>query len=1400
MKTLRCLVVFLLVLSVTFTFAKKKDNDATLISQTRDQTVLRFDITSYDFENVGTASKLVAPNTAEIMVKGAPAVRKLSAAVIVPDDREMQVKVLNSKYVDIENVDLVPSKGNLLRTVNPDDIPYEYGRQYQTDAFYPGDLVELTDPYITRDYRGQAVIATPFQYNPVTKVLRVYTELKVKVSPTGNRGKNTLNRKNRKIPREFKNVYTRHYINYKEVSGSLAAVQYTPLPDPIGTMLIVCYSSFMDEMADFVTWKQSIGYTVDLVDYSTIGSSSALKTYVSNYYNSNGLTYLLLVGDHAQVPASSTSAGASDNNYGYIVGGDHYLDIFVGRFSAETAAHVTTQVDRTIYYERDLASSANWFRHAIGMASSEGPGHNGEYDAVHMDQVLSDLSGYGYTTHKNYQSGGSASNLSNLVNNGAGTMWYCGHGSNTAWTCGWTFSTSNVNALTNEWELPAIYSVACVIGNFTGMTCFCESWLRATNNGNPTGAVVHAGSTINQSWNPPMDAQDEFADLLVSGSGPKRTFGGVFANGMFKMIDINGSGGESMADTWTCFGDSSVQLRTPGTPDGPEPTTPDPPVADFTADTTTVTAGGSVNFTDLSTNSPTSWDWTFEGGTPSSSTAENPTVTYNTAGTFDVVLSVSNSAGSDTETKTNYITVTAPQPPVANFTASSTSISVGDSVTFTDTSTNTPTSWSWTFAGGTPGSSTAQNPTITYNTVGTFDVSLTAANAAGSDNETKVGYIDVSAVPYCTSSGGSQSYEYIAGVAVADLNNSSGPSPYTDFTGYTAHLTQGDSASVSLTPGFVSSSYTEYWKIWVDYNGDHDFEDSGEEVFSGSGSSTVTGSFTVPGTAPLGDTRMRVSMSYSTYPPICGTFDYGEVEDYTANIAGACTQFTLTTNVVGNGSISLNPPGGTYCEGTEVTLTAVPDAGWQFDGWSGDLSGTQNPTTITMGSNKNVTATFSQLPVQQYSLTVNTVGQGSVTLNPPGGVYDEGTVVTLTAVPDSGWKFDNWSGDLTGSTNPDTITMNANKTVTANFSEVGNCTEIVGHDTVFGTSTTTANRRAMPFTMPENGDICSVTMYHTGGSGSMILGVYDGEGLPANRLGVTATTAVSGSTGWQTIDLTSTAFVAGGSTVWLAWVYESNPGIYYQTGSPGRAHSTDTWSGGMPDPFGSSTQADYLYSIYANYTPAAPPQYTLTTNTVGNGSIALNPAGGTYDAGTVVTLTATPDSGWQFDGWSGDLSGSTNPTTITMNSNKSVTATFSEVGTTGTVGNETVFGSTSTSGNRRAMPFTMPENGTITSVTMYHTGGSGSMILGVYDGEGTPQNRLGVTPTTAISGSTGWQTINLTGSAFVSGGATVWLAWVYESNPGIRYQTGSPGRYQSTATWSGAMPDPFGSGSQADYL
>ncbi|GEM_PF-1676346 len=145
-------------------------------------------------------------------------------------------------------------------------------------------------------------------------------------------------------------------------------------------------------------------------------------------------------------------------------------------------------------------------------------------------------------------------------------------------------------------------------------------------------------------------------------------------------------------------------------------------------------------------------------------------------------------------------------------------------------------------------------------------------------------------------------------------------------------------------------------------------------------------------------------------------------------------QYNLVVDLTGNGSVLLNPPGGTYYEGTVVQLTATADTGWEFTGWSGDMTATDNPLQVTMDGDKSITATFTELP--PVTLTVDVVGNGSVTLDPAGGSYPFGTVVQLTAAPDADWHFSGWSGDLTGNTTPASITMNADKAVTATFTEL----------------------------------------------------------------------------------------------------------------------------------------------------------------------------------------------------------------------------------------------------------------------------------------------------------------------------------------------------------------------------
>lgn len=185
--------------------------------------------------------------------------------------------------------------------------------------------------------------------------------------------------------------------------------------------------------------------------------------------------------------------------------------------------------------------------------------------------------------------------------------------------------------------------------------------------------------------------------------------------------------------------------------------------------------------------------------------------------------------------------------------------------------------------------------------------------------------------------------------------------------------------------------------------------------------------------------------------PLTSTYYIG-FEGYTKNGSGICidsvavsgepkTVYTLTFSFVGNGSVEINgqeytEPYEAY-EGTELNIEAIADFGWIFDGWSGDFEETENPASILMDSDKEITVTFTEKP--KYSLEIAVVGNGTVQVD--GEVYTEalmiyeGTQVALRAIPSSGWKFDEWTGDLTGTTNPQNLTVTANASVTATFTQ-----------------------------------------------------------------------------------------------------------------------------------------------------------------------------------------------------------------------------------------------------------------------------------------------------------------------------------------------------------------------------
>ncbi|MCB5224157.1 MAG: C25 family cysteine peptidase [Candidatus Cloacimonadaceae bacterium] len=490
--------------------------------------------------------------------EGNPQLPILARSVIIPNSARMELSILESEYQEI-SLAVAPSKGNLTRDIDPASVPHRFGASYQGSQPWPTQTALVSEPFILRDYRGITVHFKPFMYFPESQTLRVYTRMKVALEANGTDFTNSLPVQRNAYAAEFESIYANMFLNFREA-------KYPSLGEE-GRILAIKHSMFDTVMDPWVQWKRENGYRVDIVDVSVAGpTANQIKTYIQNQYDLNdGLMFVQIFGDAPQVPSLSSGGGGSDPSYALLAGSDNYPDIYVGRFSAETEAQMETQVLRTVHYERDIEAGEDWVQKGMGIASNEGgggQGDNGESDQQHMELIRTNLLNYGYlSVDQVYQAqGATAAMVSANVNDGRGFTNYVGHGSDTSWgTTG--FSNTHVNALTNDYKLPFINSVACVNGNFVSRTCFAEAWLRAQNSttGAPTGAIGMYASSVNQSWAPPMRAQDETVDLLCAES--KQTLGGLFYNGSSRMIEVYGTNGASEYKNWHIFGDASLMVR-----------------------------------------------------------------------------------------------------------------------------------------------------------------------------------------------------------------------------------------------------------------------------------------------------------------------------------------------------------------------------------------------------------------------------------------------------------------------------------------------------------------------------------------------------------------------------------------------------------------------------------------------------------------------------------------------------------------------------------------------------------------------------------------------------------------------------------------------------------------------
>ncbi|MDP4266594.1 MAG: C10 family peptidase, partial [Bacteroidota bacterium] len=462
------------------------------------------------------------------------------------------------------------------------------------------------------------------------------------------------------------------------------------------------------------------------------------------------------------------------------------------------------------------------------------------------------------------------------------------------------------------------------------------------------------------------------------------------------------------------------------------------PVADFATSNTTVNAGDKICLIDLSSNSPTSWQWTitpatytFINGTNANS--QNPQLFFNAKGTYTITLQATNASGSGIKTINSYITVNQTAP-IADFTTDKTVINTNASVSFSDLSSMAPSSWQWTISPSTitylnGTNSNSQNPVVKFNNSGNYTITLQSSNSIGSNTITKTEFIHVMVNPSCSTTTVYINNDYgigIQNVRLASLIWNSGDTRadsiiyggkgYMDFSSYAnTSLLPNTTYSATITVGYF---YKEKIKVFIDYNNNGVFTNLGENIYSSPSPEFVhTFSFTTP-SSPVTNTylRMRVVSDYNSVPGSCGNLNYGQAEDYAVFFPAACTSPVVAVTDQ------------TICSGASANLTATGANAYSWSTTATTNSMTVNPTITTTykvtGTTNGCTGTATA------TVTVNSLP--SIIVNSPG--ICSGGSATLTAAGGSTYS---WSTSAT--TNPITVSPTTTSTYYVTGTDANSC-------------------------------------------------------------------------------------------------------------------------------------------------------------------------------------------------------------------------------------------------------------------------------------------------------------------------------------------------------------------------
>lgn len=522
-------------------------------------TRLVFELPGFQVSTVEAAgqqcSRIDVPGLIKIKTPHYPELPVVTTTLPVSGAEAVQFKITEHIMREIVIAPVEPSKGHLTRDIDPATVVAQFGQLYNQGGVWPATPVVVGKPFQLQNQFGVNLRFNPLRYDASRGVLVVTERLVVEVLTPGGLDKSLAS-----PSREFGPVS-------KALFGSTSTLptdKYETIAI-LGRMLIITPEVFESAVTPLAHWKRQRGIPTDLVTVPNAGvtTEEIASIITTAFYEPEGLTWVILVGDRAEMPPATGRYDGSDSDtrYTMISGEDLYPDLFISRISASSAVQVATQVNKFIAYEKYPATGTDalWYNRATVIASDLGT----PTDIERAELLRTELLSYGYQpVDQIYQNaGGTTAQIRASLIAGSSLVNYIGHGSGYSWDSV-LFRQSHVAAVGNSNKLPWVIDVSCSNGDIALADCFAETWLRA---GTPTasaGAVGMIAASSLAPWVPPTVMQSEAVRMLTTDQA--FSLGALYFSGLMQVADHYAGlpVAERVIEQNIIFGDCSLVVRT----------------------------------------------------------------------------------------------------------------------------------------------------------------------------------------------------------------------------------------------------------------------------------------------------------------------------------------------------------------------------------------------------------------------------------------------------------------------------------------------------------------------------------------------------------------------------------------------------------------------------------------------------------------------------------------------------------------------------------------------------------------------------------------------------------------------------------------------------------------------